>query len=137
MKQYYCTPLNFNIGRFNFVKHQLKLERPEDIKEFEECLEGLAPSARSMIRTISTDAAEKLIAQHKAQAHQGPLGSNVGPERNPAGQAQNIEDLIRGGVPAEEAERIAGNAKADNTSEDMLTLEDTPQPSSISELLNK
>lgn len=102
-KIYRSIAMNYGLGKYRFVKHQLKATSPEEVEEIEALLEGLSPPDRSQIVTIDVQAANKLALLHqRSAAHRGGMHSGVKPISTDTINHQNSEELLRAGMTPEQ-----------------------------------
>jgi len=97
---YYSKARTFVLGGFRFENHQLQIESQEDYERFEKLLEGLKPIDRTMVRTVSTAAADSVAKQFmKQRSHSGPMGSTAAAlGMDKLREMQTNEDLMRAGI---------------------------------------
>ena len=102
--------------RFVFQNHQLVIQTAKDYEDFLEVLDGLHPTDRMKVRTVSRDAADRVAAEYRRRsAHSGTMGSDAH-----AGGMKDLlhmqtqEDLVRAGIDPKAAQAAVSDGADPN-----------------------
>jgi hypothetical protein len=93
---------------YEFEKGRLELHTAEEIADFEALLEGQSEAGKRMITIVSREAANKLVAAHRAQAINGPFNSENAPMKQ-VNELRVKEDAQRAQNPPGSQPLKAGN----------------------------
>lgn len=109
---FYAEASTFQLKRFRFENHQLRIDSQKDLDEFEALIAGMAPEHAAKIWKISPTAADDVAQAHKKKtAHSGLLDSQaLTAQTRVTQEISDVESLIRQGMDPGAAEAAVKQA---------------------------